>query len=95
MKKRDSTLQFLAKYRVNSETLGVFVHMEDEVSRDRIEELQQLGLTLDPESWLPPVDPHPTGFYGGEAQVSQIVQIASLSDIVKLTSAEIQVSPGE
>lgn len=84
---------FLAKYRPNCESLEVFVHMEKEVNQSRIKELEELGLILYPQSWIPPLGAHTTGYYIGQAKIADIVQLAKLSDIVRITSAERELSP--
>ena len=91
--KLDGTVRTLAKYRENSAKLAVFVHVKEKMSQTRIGELEQLGLTLFPETWIPPQGSNSTGFYLGEMQVSNIVQLARLSDIVRITSAEVEMKP--
>lgn len=91
--KLDSIVQFLSKYRPNSQNLDVFVYVEKEVDESKFEEWKNLGLTLNLDSWIPPTTSHPTGYYGGEVLVSNIVELSKLKDIVRIVSAETQVFP--
>jgi hypothetical protein len=84
--KIDGQAQFLAKYKPNHEKLDVFVYMEKEVSQSRLDELQAMGVTLYPDSWIPPVGVHPNGYYSGNILVSEIVTIAKMDDIVQINS---------
>lgn len=93
LSKLDGIVRTLARYRENSADLTVFVQVREEVSQARIGELQRLGLTLIPETWIPPQGSNCPGFYVGTIQVSQIVQVARLSDIVGIASAETELKP--
>jgi hypothetical protein len=93
LSKLDGAVQTLVRYRENSAQLTVFVHVKEEMSQTRIRELEGLGLTLMPETWIPPNGSHSTGFYLGEMQVCNVVQLAKLGDIVRITSAEMELKP--
>lgn len=93
LSKLDNIVQTLVRYRENSAKLTVFVHAKEEMSQTRIRELKGLGLTLMPETWIPPNGSHPTGFYLGEIQACNVVQLAKLGDIVRIASAETELKP--
>lgn len=91
--KLDALVQFLSQYRENSSVLHVFVHVPQRLSLSRIDELRGWGVTIRPETWLPPVAPNSSGFYTGELIAGSVVQIAMQQDVLQVTSAEEEINP--
>jgi len=47
---------------INLNKQRIFIHASEELSQSQIEELEDMGLTLYLDSWIPPVNNHATGF---------------------------------
>jgi hypothetical protein len=93
LSKLDAQLRILVRYRECGSMVTVFVHMADTVSSARIKELEALGLTLLPETWIPPSDAHAMGYYTGGLEPCAVMDIVGQSDVSRITSAETQAWP--
>ena len=71
----------------------IFIYMEQAPTAAQIEELQELGLTLYPDSWIPPVGTHPAGFFIADMPVDKLEALSGKEYIVKLDTAEQQLQP--
>ena len=66
----------------------IFIHCEEEPGPSDIAELEELGLTIYPESWIPPLDNHPNGFLLADMPVDKLDTLASKDFIIRLNTAE-------
>ncbi len=66
----------------------VFLHFAQKPTDSQINELQSFGVTIYPDSWIPPVGSHPTGFLLADMPIDKLDALASRSYIVSLDSAE-------
>jgi subtilisin family serine protease len=53
-----------------------------------LQQIQALGITAYPETWVPAVGIHPMGVMLAEAPMQQVRELASLEDVVRLDTAE-------
>ena len=77
----------------NLESQLIFIHLEQKLSSFQIEEIEALGVTLYTESWIPPVESHPTGFLIADMPVNKLEVLAELDYIIRLDTAETQLEP--
>lgn len=77
----------------NLESQRLFIHLERELDDAQAKELQDMGLTLYPESWLPPVGAHPTGFILADMPLEVLGELADKEYIVNLDTAEVEFQP--
>jgi len=66
----------------------IFIHSAEMLSPSQIAELEEMGLIVYPESWLPPVGAHPTGFILADMPVDKLDELAAKDYIATLDTAE-------
>ncbi len=67
----------------------VFLHLKEFPSPDQVAELQNLGVSIYVDSWIPPTPANPSGFLYTEIPVSSIGEVATRSYVISLQSAEV------
>ena len=77
----------------NLESQRIFIHLEHELNDSQIKDLQNMGLTLYLDSWIPPVGAHPTGFILADMPVEVLGELADKEYIVNLDTAEVEFQP--
>jgi subtilisin family serine protease len=78
------------------ENLGmqrIFIHLAQEPTPSQIDELQAMGITPYPDSWIPPVDEYPTGFIVADMPVDKLDELAGKDYVVQLDTAEQLLKP--
>ena len=71
----------------------VFIHFDEEPTQAQIEELEAMGITPYPDSWIPPLKNHPTGFILADMPVDKLSALAGKSYVVRLETAEQMLEP--
>ena len=71
----------------------VFIYFAQQPTSAQINELAVLGVTAYPDSWIPPVTSHPTGFILADIPVDKLDIIAAKNYIIQLDTAEEQYYP--
>ncbi len=66
----------------------VYLYMAKPPDGKQISELQSLGMTVYPDSWIPPVGIHPYGFLLTKMPVNQLRPLAEKTYALKLNTAE-------
>jgi len=66
----------------------IFIHSEEMLTPSQMEELESMGLTLYPESWIPPVGSHPTGFIVADMPIDKLDELAAKDYVATLDTAE-------
>lgn len=77
----------------NLEIQRIFIHLEQALTPSQIEELEAMGITLDLDSWIPPVGAHPTGFLTADMPVDKLESLAEKDYVVRLDTAERMLQP--
>ena len=77
----------------NLENQRIFIHLERELDEPQVKELQDMGLTLYLDSWVPPVGAHPTGYIIADMPVDVLGELAEVEYIIRLDTAEQQLQP--
>jgi hypothetical protein len=77
----------------NLKNQRIFIHLESELSEAQVKELQNMGLTLYLDSWIPPVGAHTTGYIIADMPIDALEELAKVEYIVKLDTAEQQLQP--
>jgi hypothetical protein len=81
---------------MRTENLGmqrIFIHLAQEPTPSQIDELQAMGITLYPDSWIPAVGGHPTGFLVADMPIDKLDELAGKDYIVRLDTAEQVLEP--
>jgi len=76
---------FDAMHKNMSDQMRLFLYFDHELSDDEILQVEQIGLEINNESWLPTQS---GGFYSGKCKVEDICKLACLDIIKRVTSAE-------
>jgi hypothetical protein len=77
----------------NIPTQRVFIYLSQPLTPARLAELQSLGVTAYPESWIPPVGNNPTGFVLADMPVGSLDSLAAKDYVIRLDTAERQLQP--
>jgi hypothetical protein len=71
----------------------IYIYLKQKPSSIQLDELHSLGITVYPESWMPPVGINPTGFILADLPVDKLNDLISKDYVVKLDTAEIKTDP--
>jgi len=81
---------------MRTENLGmqrIFIHLAQEPTPPQIAELEAMGIIPYPDSWIPPVSGHPTGFIVADMPVDKLDELAGMDYVVRLDTAEQVLEP--
>lgn len=70
------------------DNMFLFLHFDHELTDDEIQQIEQLGVIINRNSWIPPAGTHPTGFYISRSEIADICKLADLDLVKRVTSAE-------
>jgi len=93
---RVDILQAMKAMGMRTENLGmqrIFIHLSQEPTPSQIDELEAMGITPYPDSWIPPVGEHPTGFIVADMPIDKLQELAEKDYVVKLDTAERVLEP--
>jgi clostripain len=91
-----SELSMMPVGGMNTEDLDmqrVFIHLAQEPTDKQLKELEALGITPYPESWIPPVGEFPTGFIVADMPVEGLGELAGIDYVAQLDTAEQLLEP--
>ena len=71
----------------------IFIHLSQELTQSQLEELQDLGITVYVDSWIPPVGVHPTGYILADMPVDKLYDLAARDYVIRLNTAEQLLQP--
>jgi len=90
---RLARMQSLGMNTTDLDIQRIYLYLHQSLTQTQIEELQSLGLTLYPDSWIPPVGDHPEGFLLADLPVDKLEDLAAKEYITRLDTAEGKVQP--
>jgi hypothetical protein len=74
-------------------TQRIFIYLAQQLTPAQITELTGLGITIYPDSWIPPLANHPNGFVLADMPVDKLDALAAKDYVIKLDTAEQQLQP--
>ncbi|MBI2850850.1 MAG: hypothetical protein HYX80_07415 [Chloroflexi bacterium] len=89
-------LRTMKEMGMNVDTLEIqriFIHLISKPTLSQIEEIKALGITLYPDSWIPPVGDHPTGYLLADMPVDKLPELTQKDYVVRLETAERRLEP--
>lgn len=89
-------LTLLKESGANTENLNsqrVYVQLSQPLTAEQTAELNQLGITPYPDSWIPPVGNFKYGFILAITPVDKLNTLAALDYVIKIDTAEKQLFP--
>jgi len=75
------------------ETQRIFIHLAQEPTVKQLDELESMGITPYPDSWIPPVGEFPTGFIVADMPVDKLGTLAGIDYVAQLDTAEQLLEP--
>lgn len=67
---------------------SVYIHVRRKLSAAKIASLKKIGVIVYENSWIPPLENHPTGYVMASVPVSRMYDLASKTYVVRLETAE-------
>jgi len=89
-------LSMMETMGMRTENLGmqrIFIHLAQEPTAQQIGELEAMGIIPYPDSWIPPVGEHPTGFIVADMPIDKLDELAGKNYVVQLDTAEQMLEP--
>ena len=71
----------------------IFIDFEHEPTQSQLAELQDLGITVYVDSWLPRVVAPPTGFMLADMPIDKLYDLAARDYVIRLNTAEQLLQP--
>jgi len=71
----------------------IFIDFEQEPTQSQLAELQDLGITVYVDSWLPRVGAPPTGFMLADMPIDKLYDLAARDYVIRLDTAEQLLEP--
>jgi len=90
---RQSQMQQMGMQIANLNVQRIYIYLAQKLTANQAAELTSLGITLYPDSWIPPVGNHPDGFMLADMPVGKIDQLAAKDYVIRLDTAEIEAQP--
>jgi len=72
----------------NLDMQRIFIHLVQKPTVQQIEELEAMGITPYPDSWIPSTGGHPTGFIVADMPIDKLDELAAKDYVVRLDTAE-------
>jgi hypothetical protein len=93
MPERLEQMQAMGMNTEDLEVQRIFIHLAQEPTAGQIDELEALGVTPYPESWIPSAEGPSAGFLVADMPIDKLDELASKVYITKLDSAEQALEP--
>ena len=90
-------LALMTTMGMNVDDIGVqrvFMYLAHELTLSQLEELEAMDIMLYPESWIPPVGSHSTGFITADMTIGSLKELAAKDYVVRMDTAERLIEPG-
>lgn len=71
----------------------IYIYLKQQLTSAQTNELQALGITIYPNSWIPPISNNPDGFFLADMPIDKLNQLAAKDYVVRLDTAERQLQP--
>ncbi|MDY6893216.1 MAG: S8 family serine peptidase, partial [Chloroflexota bacterium] len=71
----------------------IYIYLDQQPSDSHVQDLQNLGITLHQDSWIPPVGNHHAGFLQADMPLDKLNALASKGYVTRLDTAERQYQP--
>jgi len=77
----------------NLQSQRIFIYLSRELTPSQITELKAMGITFYPDSWIPPLSNHPTGYLIADMPIAKLAELTQKDYVVRLDTAETQLQP--
>jgi len=72
----------------NLDIQRIFIYLGEPITTAQVQELQAIGITLYPDSWIPPAGEHGEGFLLADMPIDKLDELAAKDYVLRLDSAE-------
>ena len=86
-------MQAMGMRTENLEIQRIFIHFAQEPTAEQIDELEAMGITPYPDSWIPSAQGQSAGFMVADMPIDRLEELSSKDYIVKLDTAEQELEP--
>ena len=90
---RLSQMQAQGMNVTNISVQRIYIYLNQNLTSSQANDLQAWGIILYPDSWIPPVGNHPTGFILADMPEDALDTLAAKDYVVRLDTAETQSQP--
>jgi subtilisin family serine protease len=66
----------------------IYIHIKRKLNAAKLTSLKKIGVTVYEDSWIPPLENHPTGYVIANVPISRLYDLATKTYVVKLETAE-------
>ena len=66
----------------------IYIHIKRKLNAAKITSLKKIGVTVYEDSWIPPLENHPTGYVIANVPINRLYDLATKIYVVKLETAE-------
>ncbi|MCF6155044.1 MAG: hypothetical protein E3K36_07280 [Candidatus Brocadia sp.] len=66
----------------------IYIHVKRKLSASKVASLRKIGVVVYEDSWIPPLENHPTGYVIANVPMSRLHDLAAKTYVVKLETAE-------
>ena len=66
----------------------IYIHIKRKLNAAKLTSLKKIGVTVYEDSWIPPLENHPTGYVIANVPISRLYDLAVKTYVVKLETAE-------
>jgi len=87
-KKFESLVITQAMQKDITDEITIYLYFNHKLSDEEIQEIEQFGITIYKDSWIPPMENHPLGFYLAKSKVENICVFDDIDLIKKVASGE-------
>ena len=71
-----------------TDKIELTLYFDQKPSRDEIHYIEELGVTIHENTWIPPVDQHPYGFYFADCRIEDVCKLIDLELVKRIEWAD-------
>jgi len=87
-KKFESLVITQAMQKDITDEIMIYLYFDHKLSDEEVQEIEQFGITIYKDSWIPPMGNHPLGFYLAKSKVENICVFDNIDLIKRVASGE-------
>lgn len=85
---RLNTMQKMGMKTEEADKQLVYIHLKRKLNASQIASLKKIGVTIYEDSWVPPLENHPTGYIIASIPIDRLYDLARKTFVIRLETAE-------